>query len=153
VPSASDDLGALADYTGFGYTDLNDALRNGTVDASQAPRVDALNRALEKLPTYEGPVVRGSDIPPEVLARYEPGSVITELGFVSTTMNPAVAQLPTFAGNVEFQIMSTSGRDISSFSIFPAEQEVLFPSGTKFYVVDKVVDPVTGKTIIEMVEY
>lgn len=153
VPFNSDDLAALADYTGSGYQDLNDALRNGTVDASQAARVDALNRALEKLPPYEGPVIRGSDIPAEVLARYKPGSVITELGFVSTTMNPAVAQLPTFAGNVEFKIMSTSGRDISSLSTFPAEQEILFPAGTKFYVVDKVVDPVTGKTIIEMVEY
>jgi hypothetical protein len=153
VPFNSDDLAALADYTGPGYQDLNDALRNGTVDASQAARVDALNRALEKLPAYEGPVIRGSDIPAEVLERYKPGSVITELGFVSTTMNPAVAQLPTFVGNVEFQIMSTSGRDISSFSMFPGEQEILFPPGTKFYVVDKVVDPVTGTTIIEMVEY
>jgi hypothetical protein len=49
--------------------------------------------------------------------------------------------------------MSTSGRDISSFSMFPGEQEILFPPGTKFYVVDKVVDPVTGTTVIEMVEY
>lgn len=153
VPLNSDHLGALADYTGSGYIDLNDALRNGTVDASQAVRVDAINAALEKLPAYEGPVIRGTNIPTEVLARYQPDSVITELGFVSTTMSPAVAQSPTFAGNVEFQIMSTSGRDISLFSLFPEEREILFPSGTQFYVVDKVVDPLTGKTIIEMVEY
>jgi hypothetical protein len=153
MPMNSNDLGAFADYTGSGYTDLNDALRNGTVDASQAARVDALNRALEKLPTYEGTVIRGSDLPDEALAQYKLGEVFTELGFLSTTTDVAVARSPVFSGNVEFQIVSTSGRDVSSYSMFPEEQEILFPSGARFYVVDKVVDPVTGRTIIKMLEY
>ncbi|CQD15616.1 ADP-ribosyltransferse [Mycobacterium lentiflavum] len=152
-PLSSDHLAALADYTGSGYQDLNHGLRNGTVDASQAARVDALNRALEKLPTYEGTVIRGSDLPDEVLAQYKPGEVFTELGFLSTTTDVAVARSPVFSGNVEFQIVSTSGRDVSSFSMFPEEQEILFPSGSRFYVVDKVMDPVTGRTIIKMLEY
>jgi hypothetical protein len=153
APLNSDHLAALADYTGSGHDDLNHALRSDALDASQAARVDAVNRALDKLPAYEGPVIRGSDIPAEVLAQYRPGEVIVEHGFLSTTKNPAVAQLPTFAGNVEFQILSKSGRDISSFSMFPAEQEVLFPSGTKFYVVSRSFDPVTGRTFIDMIEY
>ncbi|MEZ0351678.1 ADP-ribosyltransferase [Mycobacterium sp. pR1184] len=153
VPLSSDNLAALADYTGCGYQDLNHGLRNFSVDESQIARVEAINAALEKLPAYQGPVIRGSDIPVEMLEQYKPGEVIVERAFLSTTMNPAVAQLPTFAGNVEFQILSKSGRDISSYSMFPEEQEVLFPPGTQFYVVDKVFDPATGRTFIDMIEY
>lgn len=152
-PLSSDDLGALADYTGPGYGDLNDALRNHTLDASLSARVDALKAALAKLPPYEGLVIRGSNIPAEMLELYEPGEVVVEHAFLSTTKNPAVAQLPTFAGNVEFQILSKSGRDVSPYSTFPAEQEVLFPAGTNFLVVEKVVDPITGRTFIDMIEY
>jgi hypothetical protein len=128
-------------------------LRTDELDVSQRARVDALNRALEKLPKYDGLVLRGSDIPLEVLEQYRPGEEITELAFLSTTTNPAVARSPAFEGNVEFQILSRSGRDVSSVSMYPGEQEILFPSGTVFYVVDKVVDPLTGKTFIKMIEY
>ncbi len=102
------------------------------MDASQQARVDALNQALEKLPPYNGPVVRGTDLPPDVLAQYQPGAVVTESAFFSTSMDPAVAQSTAFAGNVEFRILSRTGRDISSFSMFPSEQEVLFPTGVRF---------------------
>lgn len=148
----SDDLGALADYSGPGYRDMNNALRSGEMDASQQVRIEAVKTALAKLPPYEGPVVRGTNLPPEVLARYRPGEVITEDAFLSTTTNVGVARSPTFTGNVEFRILSKSGRDISSFSLFPEEREILFPPGTKFYVSSKRVDVVTGKTIIRMFE-
>lgn len=147
-----DDFGALADYTGPGYQDLNSALRSGLVDASQQVRVQALTNALAKLPPYQGPVIRGTNLPPEVLARYRPGEVITEDAFLSTSTDTGVARSPSFAGNVEFRILSKTGRDISSFSVFPGEQEVLFTAGTKFYIVSKVVDPLTGRTVIRMVE-
>jgi hypothetical protein len=87
-----------------------------------------------------------------VLARYQPDAVVTERAFLSTSVEPAVAQSSAFAGNVEFRILSKAGRDISSFSTFPTEREVLFPSGTQFYVVDRTSDPATGRTIIEMLE-
>jgi ADP-ribosyltransferase exoenzyme len=148
----SGDLSALSEYTGLGHEDLNDTLRNQTVDASQQARVDALNRALDKLPPYEGPVVRGTDLPADVLAQYQPGAAVTEPAFFSTSMNPAVPQSTAFAGNVEFRVLSRTGRDISSFSMFPTEQEVLFPSGVTFYVLDRRSDPLTGITIIEMIE-
>jgi hypothetical protein len=152
APLTSEHLSALADYTGPGHEDLNDALRNETVDASQQARVDALNRALDKLPPYEGPVVRGTDLPPDVLAQYQPGAAVTEPAFFSTSINPAVPQSTAFAGNVEFRVLSRTGRDISSFSMFPTEQEVLFPTGVTFYVLDRRSDPLTGITIIEMIE-
>lgn len=151
-PFSWDDQLALADYTGSGYEDLNSALRSDALDASQHARVAALNNALEKLPAHDGPVVRGSNLPPDVLARYQPGEVITEKAFLSTTTDPAVAHSPAFAGNVEFRILSSTGRDISSVSLFPEEQEILFRAGTKFYVVNKTFDPLTGRTVIEMLE-
>lgn len=147
-----DDHSALGDYTGLGYRDLNNALRTDVLDASQQARVDAVTRALEKLPPYEGPVIRGTNVPADVLDRYVPGQVITEPAFTSTTTLRAVAEGPAFAGNAEFRIFSTTGRDVSSFSTYPGEQEILFPPGTKFYVVSKTVDPQTGRTIIEMIE-
>jgi len=147
-----DDRSALNHYTGLGYEGLNDALRSNALDASQHARVAALNDALEKLPAHDGLVVRGTNLPPDVLAQYQPGDVITEKAFLSTTADPVVAQSPAFAGNVEFRILSSTGRDISSVSLFPDEQEVLFRSGTKFYVASKTVDPATGRTIIEMID-
>jgi hypothetical protein len=148
----SEDLSALNNYTGLGHEDLNDALRTNTVDASQHARVEALNRALEKLPPHIGTVVRGTDLPVDVFERYQPDAVVTEYAFISASKEPAVAQSSAFAGNVEFRILSRSGRDISSFSLFPGEQEVLFPNGMQFYVVDRKSDPDTGRTIIEMIE-
>jgi ADP-ribosyltransferase exoenzyme len=148
----SGNLSALADYTGLGHDDLNDALRTNTMDASQHARVEALNQALEKLPPHIGPVVRGIDLPPDVLAQYQPDSVVTERAFLSTSTEPGVAQSSAFAGNVEFRILSKTGRDISSFSTFPSEQEVLFSNGTQFYVLDRKSDPLTGRTLIEMIE-
>ena len=76
------------------------------MDASQQARVEALNRALEKLPPHSGQLFRGTDLPPEVLAQYQPGAVVTETRFVSTSVDPAVARSPAFAGNVEFRIVS-----------------------------------------------
>lgn len=151
-PLDADDLAALAHYTGPGYQELNLALREGALDAPQQARVDALNKALEKLPPYEGTVVRGTNLPADVLEQYRPGDVITEPAFTSTSMDHTVAQSPTFAGNTEFRIWSTTGRDVSSVSMYPDEQEILFPAGSKFYVVSKTVDPQTGRTIIEMIE-
>lgn len=146
------DLSAMDDYTGLGYRDLNDALRGNAVEASHLARIEAIKNALQKLPPYRGPVVRGTDLPPEVLAEYRPGEVITEKAFLSTSTNPAVARSTAFSGNVEFRIFSNTGRDISSVSLFPGEGEVLFPPGSRFYVAGKTVDPLTGKTIIEMIE-
>jgi NAD:arginine ADP-ribosyltransferase len=122
------------------------------LDASQLAHVDALNEALAKLPPHSGLVYRGTELPPEVLAQYQPGTVVIEDAFVSTSVDPAVARSPAFAGNVEFRIISETGRDISWLSMISHEQEVLFPSGMQFYVITRTTDSLTGATIIEMAE-
>lgn len=142
------DFLAMKDYTEWGYIDLNQALRNGTLEASQQVRVDAIKRALEKLPRYEGPVTRGTFLPLEILARYQPDKNIFEDAFTSTTKNPDAA----FPGNTYFEIVSKYGRSVESVSAFPEEAEVLFPPSTAFTVLSKMIDPTTDKTVIRMVE-
>ncbi|MGW1741245.1 hypothetical protein ACWCPQ_20850 [Nocardia sp. NPDC001965] len=54
--------------------------------------------------------------------------------------------------NVEMQIIPKTGKDVSGLSKSPEELEVLFQSGTPFEVVQRFTDPVTGRTVIRMVE-
>lgn len=146
------DLDALADYTGPGYADLNRALREGTMDASQKARIDAINEALAKLPDHNGVVYRGTTLPQSVIDDYKVGEVVTEKAFTSTSSSASTA----FPGNVEFSIVSKTGKDVAPYSTVEAmgikENEILFRSGTNFEVLSKTVDPVTGKTLIQMIE-
>ncbi|MEV2220422.1 ADP-ribosyltransferase [Nocardia vinacea] len=146
------DLDALSDYTGPGYWDLNQALRSGTMDASQQARVKAIEEALSKLPNYEGRVFRGTDLPQSVLDKYKPGEVVTEDAFTSTSSASSTA----FPGNTQFTIISKTGKDVSAYSSTEAagivENEVLFPPGVNFQVVSKTFDPNTGKTFIQLIE-
>ncbi|WP_328388523.1 ADP-ribosyltransferase [Nocardia sp. NBC_00416] len=155
-PSLSpDDEMAINAYTGQDYQWINEALRNPLADPdtyAQA-RIDALNQALGKLPNYEGQVVRHTYLPDDVLARYRVGEEITETAFTSTSQNPAGAsELFKGVSNVEMQIISKTGKDVSGLSKSPEELEVLFQSGTPFEVVQRFTDPVTGRTVIRMVE-
>ncbi|WP_405495634.1 hypothetical protein [Nocardia sp. NBC_00511] len=118
--------------------------------AEQQRQIDALNEALGKLPAHEGPVMRHTNLTPEELARYEPGKTTTELGFTSSSTNPAgVNELTVLNSDVEFQILSKTGRNYSQYG---TPDEVLFPSGTDFFVRSKIFDPATGRTVIKMVE-
>lgn len=145
------DKQAINAYTGIDNQFLNGALRNPDVpmDDYMRARVDDLNQALGKLPNYEGPVVRHTDLPDDVLARYVPGERVTEQGFTSTSR--AIDGSPHHNGNpVEFQIMSSTGKEVTQYSKNPEELEVLFQSGTPFHVVSR--QDVGGRTVIRMVE-
>ncbi|MGA4792254.1 ADP-ribosyltransferase [Nocardia sp. AB354] len=151
------DNDALLDYTTSGGRELNAALRDGRVEGSDALkfRVDNVNEALGKLPDYKGVVTRRVDskeMPPDVLARYQPGKTVTEDGFTSTSRAPEGTPFP---GDVEFQIFSKSGKDITEYAQpeYRREQEVLFRSGTPFDVTERFTDPATGHTVIRMVEH
>ncbi|WP_157103830.1 ADP-ribosyltransferase [Nocardia harenae] len=146
------DLDALRDYTGAGYQDLNRGLREGTVDAAQQARIDATNEALSKLPDHSGVVYRGTTLPQDVIDNYKEGTIVTEKAFTSTSSSASTA----FPGNVEYTIVSKTGKDVKPFSAVETpgytENEVLFRSGTNFEVLKNEVDPRTGKTIIHLVE-
>ncbi|MFB6324862.1 ADP-ribosyltransferase domain-containing protein [Pantoea deleyi] len=71
-------------------------------------------------------------LPESVLNGNQIGNVVTDFGFMSTS-----AKEP-FTGSVLINIKGVSGKDISFFSEFPKEAEVLYPPGIKFKVIDRV---------------
>jgi hypothetical protein len=144
-----DELAAIVLYTQTYYNEMNGALRGRDKTAMQdyGSSIKLADQALSKMPTHQGWVHRGTkDLPAEVLAKYVPGVVVTEEAFTSTSAATDAA----FAGEVQFKILSKTGRDVQKLSRVEAEKEVLFRPGTKFVVVDKVRDGDT--TVITMEE-
>jgi hypothetical protein len=132
----------LRDYTGSGYIRMNRLLRSGgEMDAATARRIQAVSDDLAKLPPVKGPVYRGTHLEPHEAAVYQPGRIVREPAFTSTTSDPAKA----FPGNTRFYIDSQTGKDVSAVSMAPHESEILFDRGTVFKVLDNVFDPATGQ--------
>ncbi|MEI2692976.1 MAG: WXG100 family type VII secretion target [Anaerolineae bacterium] len=126
-------LAALRAYTGSEfYADLNRALRTGNIDDLQRlnPMIQNINRGLDQMPRFDGPVYRGTSLTPEQAARYVPGEFVTESAFTSTSAQASKA----FSGNTRFVIQSSTGRDISSLSVYGStEAEVLFRAGNSVF--------------------
>jgi uncharacterized protein len=112
-------------YTGRSYAPLNKQLRQGKLAKGTWEFVKGLNKALDKLPTYTGDVVRGTSIDPSV---YEVGMIIEERGFTSTSYESG------FEGDVTYKIKSRTGKKVSHLSASPSESEVLFRAGSRFEV-------------------
>ncbi|AYF76581.1 hypothetical protein D7D52_25310 [Nocardia yunnanensis] len=123
------------------FSDLNHRLRNNLeLDPDQQRLAADISSGLEKLPSFDGTVWRGTHLSPEELARYVPGAKVTEPSFTSSSRDPR----RIFTSNVEFVIHSESGRDISAISARPGEKEVLFKPDTTFEVRGVVHDPNAG---------
>ncbi|MBH0776131.1 WXG100-like domain-containing protein [Nocardia bovistercoris] len=130
---------------------LTEMLRRGeTLTPDQQRQVDAFNEALSKLPAHEGPVTRHTNLTQQQLDQYVPGQAHSEVGFTSTSTRPQGSnELLVNGSNVEFQIASKTGRDYTAYG---TPDEILFPSGTNFFVNSKTIDPATGKVVIRMSE-
>ncbi len=144
---AAETLAALSDCEVaalHGYTDhskpagqnayeiLNNALRTGS-DAEQerlAPYIETIKAGLAKLPDYEGPVSRVTNLPPEVVKTLTPGGPYHDDAFMSTA-----AGLSDFKGKYMFFIESKSGKRIEFFSRYPEQREVLYTPGEEFKIV------------------
>ena len=118
------------------------------MDAAIRDEIAALKTALSKLPDYSGVVFRGTSLPPELLAQYQPGAIIIEHAFTSTTQKASMV----FPGNVVFKILSKTGKDISPYSVFPDELEVVFAQGVVFEVIGLTEGVDVGTTVITMAE-
>ncbi len=130
---------AVVDYTGDAFEEVNGPLWRGTADETIMRQADELSDALTAFPAHEGLVYRGTQLPDEAIARYEPGQTVTHPAFTSTSTDPAEA----FPGNVQMFIQSTTGKDVSAVSAHGYEAEVLFDKGTEFRVVAKTWDDAT----------
>jgi NAD:arginine ADP-ribosyltransferase len=124
---------AILDYSDSGYQRINRALRDGTVSRSLAKKVSILAAALNQLPDFRGDVFRGAQIDPDLLAPYQDvGNTIVEPAFISPSRSPSKA----FLGNARFYILSKRGKEIHRWSAYRDEEEVLFPPGTKFKILE-----------------
>ncbi|MBV8993467.1 MAG: hypothetical protein JO287_07140 [Pseudonocardiales bacterium] len=128
-----ENLLALERYTGSGdAAPMNTAARSG--NPAQLEQYQPLLRnatsALNQLPDFHGEVSRGINVPPnalpQVLDKYQPGTIVNEPAFTSTSKSQP------YSGNVKFVIQSSHGKDISPLLV--GQQEVLFPPGNTFVV-------------------
>ncbi|WP_324191047.1 ADP-ribosyltransferase family protein [Nocardia beijingensis] len=149
-PNLTDvDRMAIDDYAGLGSS-LNTSIREGIVTPVQQGRIDRINEAIDKLPAHEGMVYRKTNLPPEVLEQYQIGDTVLEKSFTSYSKDPE-----RFTGQVEMQVFSKSGKDISGYvpDVYKSESEVLYKSPTPFRVVDRFPAPDgSGRIIIQLEE-
>jgi hypothetical protein len=118
----------------------------GITDDGLAELIAATVSGMKKLPPdQKNPSVffalgRNDSIPEEFLQPYAQGATITMGPFYSSTVS-----MPTVEGwwdNSDhflsvLQTVNGNGRDISAFSQFPTEKEVLFMPGTRFMVLGR----------------
>jgi ADP-ribosyltransferase exoenzyme len=151
------DRATLYEYThDRGYQRLNPFLRRPDKYADEErellqAQADGVSQALVKLPDRPGTTYRGVDFSDAVLSEYEPGRIVSERAFTSTSRDPLVA-LEEFEGNTFMTITGRSGKDVTPFSAYSHEAEILFDKGTRFKIIDKVWDPNDGKWLISMRE-
>ena len=139
-----EEFAALRAYTGSSYRRLNSELRGSGYSANVYLQayVDAALHGLAKAPKYKGWTNRGMSISAgdlaAVKARYLPGSIVEEHAFTSTSTASG------FGGNVRYRVLSQTGVDVSKFSRYPGEMEVLMAPGTRFRIVSVTEGPSRG---------
>ncbi|KAH3764722.1 hypothetical protein Pelo_3428 [Pelomyxa schiedti] len=110
------------------------------------PYLSILSTALHKLKPFAGAeVYRGmSRLPEKYTEKFNPGRVITWYGLASTSVNRFDAERFATSNNTRGMIVTIShpiGYEITDFSAFPSEQEVLMLPGSKFKVTSFEDDP------------
>lgn len=134
----------------FDYVKINGALRlleKGNVDGKPLDPVIELQilvtaSAVNCAPQYEGPVVRGENTPPAILAQYSEGNNIGLRAFTSTTKGQAIA-ISIYEPHQKITINNAWGADVDSLGIseWPSEKEVLIRPGTVFKVLTRKDEP------------
>jgi ADP-ribosyltransferase exoenzyme len=165
-PPTAEQIGGLRLYTTSGYKQVNNVLRGGERgpgafwdDDEVKVVADLADQAMSHLPKYKGAVYRGAHLLNSIVDKYQPGEVITEASFGSTSMKPEVAA--KFSDGevddpdktkVTYIINSKNGRNIAPLSLYPEEEEVLMRPSTSFKVLERKKNPKTGHLEIYMDE-
>ena len=138
------ELVALATYMGGDFDEINGALRDFDEHWEWVPEhlrhkvrfetfrleVELVVSALNKLPNFRGIVRRVVELHGSDIGKYRVGKTITEPAFISTTHKG----IEPYPGNVEFEIVSKTGKRVSFLNESSGEDEVLFKPATKFNV-------------------
>lgn len=147
-PFDAGDARAIDDYTGNTYyEDLNAHLRglptSGQHSAAELDRLSGeVSAALDRLPTHDGPTLRGTNLPDGVLDTITPGQPYSDGAFSSSSLSEQTAQQFRGNGNTMFHIDGHSGRDVQQYSHYGSgEAEILFDKGVEFQVTRKEWNP------------
>jgi len=130
----------LNQYTQQDYSAINRVLRYGKNHES----VEQIIEDLQNVKCFKGTVYRGLTIhKSEISTTFKVGKVYRDMGFMSTSKSEVIAQKFNCLGvplsrtdnrSITLVIESKTGRDISKFSEYPEEREVLFLPLTGFEV-------------------
>lgn len=144
----------LNDYTQQDYLEINRILRRNRSHEA----VDTITAQLQEIKTFCGTVYRGLTIEKsEISETFKVGRIYRDRGFMSCSKDPVRASKFSCLGvplsrteerSITLVIESKSGKDISKFSKYPEEREVLFPPMTGFQVVSIEVDGWERYTIV-----
>lgn len=137
-----DEKAAVTSYISGGSYSLNASLRDGVPLTEQNKMLmQSLDSALEKLPPYEGRVVRTMDMSDtERLAfakQNTRGKIVQCLAYTSASVLEGYHERPA----VKLNIISHTGKDLRRYNT--AEGEVIFRRGAKFRMVDAHMDDIT----------
>lgn len=131
---------AISMYTSQAYVEINGQIRSGNETPEVTQLKEAFISGLDKLPSFEGTVYRGSHLPKDVGLQHQEGNVVTATGIYSTTQSSDQA-FPNANYSITIAVKEGSGgKDIAMFSDKPTEQEVAFPPGTQFRVTSRVLE-------------
>lgn len=151
-------LGAYTQESGYSYL-LNNFLRGNLPgwklsrgenlnyqEIAYSPYINLIRSGLKKLPDFRGRVFRGISADVKQLKQYQPGAVVHEQSFFSSSKSQA------FPGNVQFEIQSKRGKHVGPLNNKDSEDEVMFLPGTKFKVLSKHFDKEEKVWRIRLVE-
>ena len=132
-----DEESAIIRYIGSDSYKINEPLRNGSeLTQDQKEWIKTLDRALDKMPVYEGEVTRsltfqlqGKEALRDFLKEHNINEIVSYPAYTSTTVGGTY----NFNGEVQIKIISKTGRDIRRFN--EGEQEILFERNKKFKIV------------------
>ena len=130
----------LNQYTQQDYSAINRVLRYGKNHES----VEQIIKDLQNVKCFKGIVYRGLTLhKSEISTTFKVGKVYRDMGFMSTSKSEVIVQKFNCLGvplsrtdnrSITLVIESKTGRDISKFSEYPEEREVLFLPLTGFEV-------------------
>jgi hypothetical protein len=140
-----EEAAAVRLYSGPAYRRINESLR-GEQDMDDSVRsiIAALDGAISKstlsmpLTLYRGIDGDGASYIRDQGLRV--GSVLSEVGFMSTSLSPSAAGIFSIfpPGGFLLKVHAPTGSlalDMTDFSLFPAEQEFLLPRDTRLRVI------------------
>jgi len=119
---------------------INTNLAKRKIPNNLLPFIDYLIKGLEKLPNYRGTVYRGiKNLKLTNDLKYQKDNKIVWVAFTSTTTKFQVMKdefVPECGTRIILYV--EEGKDISNFSRFPAESEILLLPNTQFCVIDPI---------------